>query len=341
MSFLLLVANIFLRSNRKMKEFSEVDSFDYIRKHFKNIVTEQSSKGERLIEEIKRNRLLQDLRSDSPNLFLLCLVYEEHEGDLPSSRSDLYQTLVRCLLRRYCAKQKLKANKEDMNSVKQFERDILTLGKLAWKCLLNGRHSFCGDELELERSDKKPIARWLGFVYKKKSLKPLKPDHVYSFLHERFQDYLAASYIAHNLRASVFNVLKQVRFSFVTWEFRQVFLFVCGILREESSILYTQIGDALQEYWDWSKCSNDEASFFTESWKESGNAERMANTLCSFLPFPRVLHVSESHHKELINVLKACAGFSKVQTPAEVHVTIARGFEIHKNIQRVLAGFQI
>ena len=47
-----------------------------------------------------------------------------------------------------------------------------------------------------------------------------------------------------------------------------------------------------------------QASFFTEIWKESGNAERMANTLCSFLPFPRVLHVSEHHHESLINVLR-------------------------------------
>ena len=64
----------------------------------------------------------------------------------------------------------------------------------------------------------------------------------------------------------------------------------------------------------------------------------MANTLCSFLPFPHVLHVREHHHKELINVLEACAGFSKVQTPAEVHVAVPDGLEDVKNIKRVLAG---
>ena len=64
----------------------------------------------------------------------------------------------------------------------------------------------------------------------------------------------------------------------------------------------------------------------------------MANTLvCSFLPFPRVLHVNEYHHKELINVLEACAGFSKVQTPAKVHVAVHPGLQGMKNIQRVLA----
>ena len=189
----------------------------------------------------------------------------------------------------------------------------------------------------LERSNENIVARRLGLVYKEESLKRLKPRHAYSFLHKTFQEYLAASYIAHNVRESVFRMPKQVNFDKVTVKFRKVFLFVCGILREEASILFTQIGGTLQKDWDWSQCSREAASFFTESWKESGNAERMANTLCSFLPFPRILHVSKDHFKELIIVLEGCAGFSTVKTPAEVHVEVP-GFQVVKNIQRVLAG---
>ena len=320
----------------EVEGFSEENSFEYIRKHFRNIGTEHSSKGERLIEEVKQNPLLSGLLRNPLNLLLLCVVYENHEGSLPSSSTDLYQTIVRCLLRRYCAREELKAS-ENEELDKQFEITILALGELAWKCLLNDRLSFYEDELEeLERSNENIVARRLGLVYKEESLKRLKPRHEYSFLHKTFQEYLAASYIAHNLRGSEFYVLEQVRFSFVARKFRQVFLFVCGILREEASIFFTQIGDALQRDWDWSKLSEDASSFFIESWRESGNAERMASTLCSFLPFPRVLHVSEYDHKELINVLEACAGFSKVQTPAEVHVAVPPGLQGVKNIQRVL-----
>ena len=319
--------------------FSEENSFEYIRKHFRNIGTEHSSKGERLIEEIKQNPLLGDLQSNPLNLLLLCVVYEDHEGRLPSSITALYQTIVRCLLRRYCAKEELKASEKDEDLDKQFEIAILALGELAWKCLLNDRLSFYEDELEeLERSNENIVARRLGLVYKEESLKRLKPRHAYSFLHKTFQEYLAASYIGHNLRASVFHVPEQVKFDDVTRKFRRVFLFVCGILREEASILFTQIGGTLQKDWDWSICSRVEASFFTEIWKESGNAERMANTLCSFLPFPRVLHVSKHHHEELINVLEACAGFSKIQTPAELHVAVPPGLQVVENIQRVLTG---
>ena len=319
--------------------FSEGNSFEYIRKHFRNIDTEHSSKGERLIKEIKQNPLLRHLQSNPLNLLLLCVVYEDHEGSLPSSITELYQTIVRCLLRRYCAKEELKASEKDEDLDKQFEIAILALGELAWKCLLNDRLSFYEDELEeFERSNENIVVRRLGLVYKEESLKRLKPRHTYNFLHKTFQEYLAASYIAHTLRASVFHVPEQVESYDVTDKFRKVFLFVCGILREEASILFTQIGDALKKDWDWSKCSDVEARFFSESWKESGNAERMANTLCSVFPFPRVLQVSEHHHEELINVLEACAGFSKVQTPAEVHVAVPSGFQDVKNIQRVLAG---
>ena len=240
-----------------------------------------------------------------------------------------------CLLKRYCAREELLASEKDEDVDKQFEIAILTLGELALNCLLNDRLSFYEDELEvLERRNENTVARRLGLVYKEESLKRLKPRHTYTFLHRTFQEYLVASYIAHNLRGSEFYVLAQIRFSLVPWKFRQAFLFVCGILREEASILFTLIGIALQRGWDWSKCSEDEANFFIECWKESGNAERMANTRCSFLPFPRVLHLPKYryHCKELINVLDACAGFSKV------HVTIPPGLEVHENIQRVLAG---
>ena len=251
-----------------IKGFSKENSFEYIRKHFRNIGTEHSSKGERLIEEIKQNPLLGELQSNPLNLLLLCVVYEDHEGSLPSSITDLYQTIVRCLLRRYCAKEELKASEKDEDLDKQFEIEILALGELAWKCLLDDRLSFYEDELEeLERSNENIVARRLGLVYKEESLKRLKPRHAYSFLHKTFQEYLAASYIAFNFRANVFYVLdEQVKFYGVTVKFRRVLLFVCGILREEASILFTQIGGTLQKNWDWSKCSSDAASFFTESW---------------------------------------------------------------------------
>ena len=304
--------------------FSEENSFEYIRKHFRNIGTEHSYKGERLIEEIKRNPLLRHLQSNPLNLLLLCVVYEEHEGSLPSSMTALYQTIVRCLLRRYCAREELNVPKKDEDLDKQFEIPILALGELAWKCLLNDRLSFYEDELEeLESSNENIVARRLGLVYKEESLRRLKPRHTYSFLHKTFQEYLAASHIAHKFRGSEFQMLEQMLFPEIARrKFKQVFVFVCGILGEEANILFELIGNMLQKQWDWLKCDVSTAIFFVDSWRETGNAERMAKTLCSFLPFPRPLHVWDTGQCDaLYDVLKECSEFPEEMKVTEVHLS--------------------
>ena len=307
-----------------IKGFSEDDSFEYIRKHFKNLGTGHSSKGERLIEEIKQNRSLRDLRSNPLNLLLLCVVYEDHEGSLPSTITDLYQTIVRCLLRRYCAREELKAAEKDEDLDKQFEIPILALGELAWKCLLNDHLSFYEDELEeLERSNENIVARRLGFVYKEESFKRLKPRHVYSFLHKTFQEYLAASHIVHKFRRSQFQMLEEMISTLdARLKFKQVFVFVCGILGEEANIAFKQIGNMLQKQWDWSKYESYTASFFVESWKETGNAKEMAKSLCSFLPFSRPLHVwGDVQCHALCDVLKECSELPEELKVAEVHIS--------------------
>ena len=315
------VFNSFLQ----IEGFTQQDSFEYIRRHFKIAGPEHSSKGEKLIEEIKENESLQDLQTNPFNLFLLCVVYEDREGELPSSRTDLYHVIVVCLLRRYCAKHDVKTSKEDMDLEIQFEREICCLGMLAWNCLLNDRHSFFEENLEeLESRNEKLLVRELGFVYKEESMKRLKPQHEYCFLHKSFQEYLAASYIAHKLRRNEFHEFERLNFDDVVEKFSQVFVFVCGMLCEEASILFAQIGEKLKSDWDWLKCSEAAANFFIKSWSESGNAEGMANTLCSFMPFPRVVYASYHHYKawSLVRVLLFCRRFSKLKAPDKIYLQV-------------------
>ena len=319
--------------------FSEENSIEYIRKHFRSLGAKHSSKGERLIQEIGWNPLFHDFRTNPLNLLLLCVVYEEHGGSLPSSSTGLYQTIVRCLLRKYCAKEELKAAEKDEDLDKQFELPILALGELAWKCLLNDCLSFYEDELEeLERSNENIVARRLGLVYKEESLKRLKPRHAYSFLHKTFQEYLAASHIVYKFRGSEFQILEQMPFpEIVRGKFKQVFVFVCGILGEEANIVFEQIGNMLQKQWDWSKCDSTTATFFVNSWKETGNAKGMAKTLCSFLPFSRPLHLwSASQSGALCGVLKECSELPKELTVVEVHISPFVAFDHGRELINVL-----
>ena len=333
----------------EIKGFTEGDAFEYIRKHFANIGRGHSPKGERLITEIKDNEFLHALRSNPLNLLLLCVIYEDYEGKLPSSRSRLYQVIVLCLLRRYCAKHSLQAPEGDDDLERYFEKDILALGELAWMCLLSGRHGFREKELaELERRYKGLVSRHIGLLYKEESLKRLTPQHEYYFLHKTFQEYLAAAYVAHKLRRNQLNLFEHLSFDDLVHKYRQVFLFVSGILGMEASVLFAQIGEELKNCvgWNWNECRvlkktqsggfdllGDSlkaglatATFLTESFNESGHAEKMAVTLCSYIPFPQQVYADFScpYSCNIFHVLEACKSFRNLQKPVELTVRAKR-----------------
>ena len=311
----------------EMKGFTEDDAYSYIEKHFQNVGPNHSSKGERLAKEMKENTLLNALRNNPLNLLLLCVIYEDYDGKLPTSRTELYQVIVQCLLRRYCAKHSLVVP-EDNTLEKHFDEDILALGELAWTCLLNDRQSFGEEELaEREVRNKNLVARGIGFLYKEERLKRiLRSRYEYWFLHKTFQEYLAAAFITHKLQKGELNVFQYTTFDDLVQKYPQVFVFVSGMLGEKATVLFTQIGEQLKENkdWDWEKCSKQASTFFVESFSESGRAEQMATTLCSYRPFPQqvVIDVFSNIFREysIFQVLKACRSFRNLQQPVKLTI---------------------
>ena len=307
----------------EIKGYTESDSIAYVRRHFETIG--QSPKGERLIEEMQQNTFLHALRNNPLNLLLLCVVYEDCEGKLPTSRTELYQVIVQCLLRRYCAKRNLSVPEIDSTLEKMFEKEILALGELAWLCLLSDRYAFRETELaEFERRYPGLVARELGLLYKEESLKRLKPQHEYCFLHKTFQEYVAAAYIAEKSVNQQFNVFDHFLFADLVTKYPQVFIFVSGMLGEKATVLFTQIGEELKKSYDWNwneNCDDEEAAFFIESFNESGHPEQMAATLCQIIPFPKVitLRSDEDYNPFFASVLMACKSFSDLQTSVELY----------------------
>ena len=310
----------------EIKGYTESDAIEYVRRHFKTIG--QSPKGERLIEEMQQNTFLNALQNNPLNLLLLCVVYEDYEGKLPTSRTELYQVIVQCLLRRYCAKRNLPAPEDDSELEKTFEKEILALGELAWLCLLSDRYGFRESELdEFESRYPGLVARELGLLYKEESLKRLKPQHEYCFLHKTFQEYVAAAYIAEKLVNQQFNVFDQIPFFDLVTKYPQVFIFVSGMLGEKATVLFTQIGEELKKelVWDWNECCNEKkATFFIESFNESGHPEQMAASLCKVIPFPKVITLKSDYdyNASFVKVLMACKSFSNLQTPAELNADV-------------------
>ena len=301
----------------EIKGFTEDDAYCYIKKHFQNVGPKHSSKGETLAKEVKENTLLNALRNNPLNLLLLCVIYEDYDGKLPTSRTELYQVIVQCLLRRYCAKHSL-AVLEDNTLEKRFDEDILALGELAWTCLLNDRQSFREEELaKREVKNKNLVARKIGLLYKEERLKRiLRSQYEYWFLHKTFQEYLAAAFIVHKLQKGELNVFQYTTFDDLVQKYRQVFHFVSGMLGEKATVLFTQIGVQLKEKkdWDWKKCSQETATFFVESFSESGHAEQMTSVLCSYIPFPQQVKIEQPHTEgNIFQVVKAFRNFRNLQ----------------------------
>ena len=191
----------------QIEGFTEVNSSEYIRKHFSHLGLDHVAKGERLIQSIQENTFLHALPSNPLNLLLLCVVFEDYEGNLPSSRTELYNIIVGCLLRGYCAKNNVKAASDDKALDEQFKDSLLALGQLAWRCLQEDRFSFREEELaEFESKMKTLAARKLGLVFKEASAKKISPQHEYHFFHKTFHEYLAALYLAHKLLEEMVNV---------------------------------------------------------------------------------------------------------------------------------------
>ena len=315
----------------EIKGYTESDSSAYIRRHFETVG--QSPKGDRLIKEMQQNTFLHALRNNPLNLLLLCVIFEDYEGKLPTSRTELYQVIVQCLLRRYCARHSLAVPKDNTTLQKRFEEDVLALGELAWACLLNDRQSFSEGKLaECEDKNQNMVARKIGLLYMEESMKRISPQHEYWFLHKTFQEFLAAAFITRKLQNGELNVFEYTTFDDLVGKYSQVFLFVSGMLGEKATVLFTQIGEKLNENgdWDWSKCSDQASKFFVESFRESGHADEIAVTLCSIIPFSEEVFLLHKDVYPFARVLIACKRFSNLQFPVKLTAGVL-GIDLEEN----------
>ena len=135
---------------------------------------------------------------------------------------------------------------------------------------------------------------------------------------------MAAAYITEKLVNQQFNIFERIDFYDLETKYPQVFIFVSGMLGEKATVLFTQIGEELKKSynWNWNEhCSEQEATFFIETFNESGHPEQMAATLCQIIPFPKVitLRSDEDYNPFFASVLMACKSFSNLQTSVELY----------------------
>ena len=211
------------------------DAKSIIRKYFENANKEHLAR--KLIKMVwpvtgslksGQPKDLQDLTKNPLNTALLCVIWEDLNGFLPTSRTKLYIEIVLCVLRRYEQKQGLLSENEDLLSV--YNKDLLYLGRMALESLQNGELCF-----EEHISDGRCIVlSKMGFLSLQSAGSKRRVRARYAFSHKSFQEFFSGFFLACKLikgKISCESIVSDQRYES---ELYQVFVFLIEILVSKS-----------------------------------------------------------------------------------------------------------
>ncbi|XP_035694504.1 NACHT, LRR and PYD domains-containing protein 3-like [Branchiostoma floridae] len=171
-----------------IKGYTKSNSQEYIHKYFKGRPEIANS----LLARIARNKSLVELASNPLNTMLLCIVWEDNNGSLPSTITGLFSSLVLCIVKRYCSKNDIAVNGTVIPE--NVHDELVELGRIAWEGLLRNEVNF--DEADFKSVDRGTEMLKLGFLTKDLGASRIEASFVWSFLHKTFQEYIAAVFLS-------------------------------------------------------------------------------------------------------------------------------------------------
>ena len=196
--------------------YTDSDADSYIKRYFSK--HDDPSLADRMIEKLNKDEQLRQLTANPLNTALLCLLFEETRGEFPSKRTELYDALVECALRRYFVKRGVSLDGDD--PVERCADQLNQLGRMAFEALLKDQLYFTENEMKCNSTD----FLQLCFLSREPSVSKMRPMPCYAFTHKSFQEYFAAFYLAHQVLNSdkrseaLLAKLNPVR-NWLVWEF--------------------------------------------------------------------------------------------------------------------------
>ncbi|XP_066290456.1 microtubule-associated protein futsch-like isoform X4 [Branchiostoma lanceolatum] len=229
----------------KVEGFNQEKSADFVNKHFH--VTSPNTEHapdvtENLVAALRRDKNLQQLAAYPLCNAYLCALWEDTDGDVPTTKSSLYDRLKIVVTRRYCLKQGVPLPAKSSDVPVQFRSHYRALGELAYNGVTNNKVLF--DKPLVLHKVRDPRVLQMGLLLEEHSIARTKRHEYYRFPHKAFQEFFAAQHLSEMsayVRSPTYPKLVKDR----VW--RDIVLFLPGALKQQPRDLIP-LFKALSEY---------------------------------------------------------------------------------------------
>ena len=231
----------------EIEGFNTTDASEFIQKFFAGKGEQGAKTAQNLLDKLKEDQSLTELITNPLNTALICLLCEDSEGKLPESKTKLYWEIVKDVLRRYKKKKNLPETSK--NVIEEHKSQLKQLGLIAWKALLENKKFFEKNQLESHTDD----IPGFGFLSWQRGSSRRKPHPQYSFVHKSFEEWFASFYLCCQLMCgemSPEDLAADWRYFSEHADLKQVLLFTCGLLAEESEDKATALIQSLAAHID-------------------------------------------------------------------------------------------
>ena len=204
--------------------FTKPDAECYIRKHFQHA----EHLAEELLSKVNSDYDLRALTQNPLNTLLLCVIFEDLKGILPTNRTQLYVEIVLFILRRYESKNGLSNRGKDLLLV--YKEELMMLGETALDSLRKRELYFDDHKGEIKES----LLMKFGFFSIQSGGSKRAPCDRYGFFHKSFQEFFAGYFLAFSLIDNVTNPHSVLTDDRYMKELFHVFKFMSGIVALQS-----------------------------------------------------------------------------------------------------------
>ena len=171
----------------QIQGFASENSHNYIKHYFKDL----EAQGQKILKDIEQNIELGELIVNPLFTAMLCLFYEDLEGGLPLSKTQLYLEITECILKRFCQKQGLSHNNDNLTEV--YKEELEQLGRIAWETLKRDKMHIDEGVFTATTTRKSPLFEFLSV----QSNSSKRRSHTcYQFSHKSFLEFFAGVHLS-------------------------------------------------------------------------------------------------------------------------------------------------